>query len=284
MPRQSRKLQANVEEITEMQTTPPSGGSPGTSGVPEHIIKFLNALPVTGDVLQWIEGFREALRLVLGDVDRISVKINTNCDLANPNRSQNMLEINQHMVKEKNSPETFEVTTGDKDKVGEQVIKEFREQGHPIDDYHPPHYFDYYYEGKAYIGTLLLLRDRSKTPISAKTVETMKALEQFILFALSDLVTRHYYARPIDRVFYDLLLNMVREAGLSSQDMRILSLMLLGYSYKQVGDKMDVTIDTVRKHMKRIYRKTRTGSLAELFAKYFTPRLGIQGLGEEDSL
>ncbi len=284
MPRPTRKLsQANVEEIKEMQTTPPSGGSPGTPIVPEHMIRFLNALPVTGDIVGWIEAFREALRQMLGDVDRISMKINTNCDLSNPHRNV-ALEIAQHMLPAKNVGDSVHVSTSDKGFPGEELINEFRQLGHPVDDYHPPHYFDYYFAGKAYLGTILLLRDRSKTPISDRTLETVRALEPFILFALSDLVTRHYYARPIDRVFNEILLGMVQEAGLSAQDMRILSLMLLGYSYKQVADRMEVTIDTVRKHMKRIYRKTRTGSLAELFAKYFTPRLGIQGLGEEDSL
>jgi DNA-binding CsgD family transcriptional regulator len=112
----------------------------------------------------------------------------------------------------------------------------------------------------------------------------MASLEPFLIFALSDLVTRHYYAKPIDRVFTDILRELSLDSGLSTQDIRILSLMLLGYSYKQVADRMELSIDTIRKHMKRIYRKTRTGSLAELFAKYFTPRLGIEGLGEDNSL
>ena len=120
--------------------------APRNPGVPEHILKFLNALPLTGDVVAWIEAFREALRQMLGDVDRISMKINTNCDLLNPDRSQPLLDITQHMIQDKKSSETFEVITGDKGKVGEQLIKEFRDLGFPIDDCTSSHYLDYFYK------------------------------------------------------------------------------------------------------------------------------------------
>src|ERR1041384_1234385 len=52
--------------------------------IPEHILRFLNSLPVTGDPVQWISTFREELRLLLGDVDRVGINININCDLQNP--------------------------------------------------------------------------------------------------------------------------------------------------------------------------------------------------------
>lgn len=253
--------------------------------IPDHVLQFLNALPVTGDTVEWINTFREALKCMLGDVDRVAVQVNLNCDLEHPERYTPTIDISQLSTTSRRSAQTVVMTTQwEGQNPAEKMIEEFRQMGYPLSDYHAPHSFSYHYGSNAYLGTILLFRERTKQPITDRTLEAMASLEPFIVFALSDLVTRHYYAKPIDRVFGEILTELGREAGLSSQDNRILSLMLLGYSYKQVADRMELSIDTIRKHMKRIYRKTRTGSLAELFAKYFTPRLGIEGLGEDNSL
>jgi len=285
MPRQSRKSSQNSQNaVAEMPVHAPAEYEPGSSNIQEHVRTFLNALPMTGDVVEWIEAFREALRTMLGDVDRVVVKINTYCNLIDPEaQERRSMEIAQYPQQTGGSSETV-VTSSENGVTAELLIKGLQQLGHSLEDYYPPHSYDYYFEGKAYLGTILLLRERRKPPISEQSDATMRGLESFLVFTLSDLVARHYYFRPVNRLFYDILLGLVQDVGLSTQDIRILSYMLLGYSYKQVGEKMDVTIDTVRKHMKRIYRKTRTGSLSEVFAKYFSPRFGIQGLGEDDSL
>jgi DNA-binding CsgD family transcriptional regulator len=273
-----------TEETVEIETSAPEKAGSLPPLVPENILQFLNALPLTGDSVEWINAFREGLKNVLGDVDRVALAVNINCNLQHPEQSE-WITIWQHSMTVSGSSQTAVTNSNVEGKTqAEKMIEEFRQMGYPLDEYHAPLSFNYSYGGKAYLGTILLFRDRTKQPISARTIDAMAALEPFFVFALSDLVSRHYYARPIDRVFTDILKELAGESGLSTQDIRILSLMLLGYSYKQVADRMELSIDTIRKHMKRIYRKTRTGSLAELFAKYFTPRLGIEGLGEDNSL
>lgn len=283
MPRQSRKSTQNaVNAVAEIPAPTPVEIPMALVDIPVNVLRFLNELPMTGDVVEWIESFRDVLHRMLGDVDRVAVKVNTNCDLINPETYKPTFEVVQYPQQKGETSETVVTPLENGTPPSQALIGDLREFGHSLDDYHPPLAYDYFYAGCAYLGTILLFRERSKQPISEKTNATMHALQAFMNFVLSDLVTRNYYFRPINRVFYDILLGLIKEAGLSMQDVRILSYMLLGYSYKQVGDRMKVTIDTVRKHMKRIYRKTKTGSLAELFAKYFTPRLGIQGLGEDD--
>ncbi|HVZ38530.1 MAG TPA: LuxR C-terminal-related transcriptional regulator [Candidatus Kapabacteria bacterium] len=261
-----------------------SGGSPGTPLLPDHVVEFLNALPMTGNTVDWINGFRDALRKLLGDVDRVAVKINENCYLNDPGRHQplavSMLRTGSNKVAE---TAVMAMAIGGT-APSHAFIEEIRSIGHNLDEYHPPLCYDYHYDGTAYLGSILLFRERVKAPISERSAEAMQALEPFIIFALSDVVTRHHYEKPIDRVFSEILMQVARESNLSTQDIRILTLMLMGLSYKQVADRMELSIDTIRKHTKRIYRKTRTGSLPELFAKYFTPRIGIEGLGEDDGL
>lgn len=253
--------------------------------IPDNIMEFMSSLPITGDVVEWMTAFSEALRKLLGDVDRVAVRVDVACDLINASPKAGAVEVIQAASPSKKASETV-VTTAQRNDVPPSA--KFREEliASAPDGvvYHMPDCYDYYYRGTAYLGSILLLRERSRPPISERTRTAMKGMEPFIIFAFSDIVTRHHYMQPIDRVFNSILNEVSIESNLSVQDLRILSLMLMGLSYKQVADRMELSIDTIRKHTKRIYRKTRTGSLPELFAKYFSPRMGIEGLGEENSL
>lgn len=292
MPRQiHRSAEGDLAdvEVAEIPASHPFAAHPaGKTGplIPDHVVNFLNDLPMTGDVVEWIDAFRDTLRRMLGDVDRVAIRVNTHCNLNNPEEQDTVMV--EHVQHARNSHRHTDTIVDTKPWEGrapaEQFIDELQALGHSLSEYHPPVNFDYYYAGSAYIGTILLFRERGKQPISERTRSAMKALEPFLVFALSDLVTRHHYAKPTDRIFNGILDEVARSSNLSVQDIRILSLMLMGLSYKQVADRMELSIDTIRKHTKRIYRKTRTGSLPELFAKYFSPRLGIEGLGEDESL
>ncbi len=253
--------------------------------LPDHVVQFLNALPTVGDMTAWMELFREGLRTFLGDIDRVAVRVNPNCPLEWPEDYNPSSRITQLVLDPIKASETVMMTTQLNDLApSASLLLDLASNGHQLDEYHAPLCYDYYFAGKAYLGSVLLFRERGKSPISERTRNVMASLEPFMVFVLSDLVTRHFFARPVDRLFMEILSQVADEGNLSSQDTRILSLMLLGLSYKQVADRMDLSIDTIRKHTKRIYRKTRTGSLPELFAKYFSPRFGIEGLGEDDSL
>lgn len=292
MPRPTRTIgDAGGADLLELPVpTRPTTSMPmpnSTAGplIPENIMEFMNALPVTGEVVEWILAFREALRKLLGDVDRVAVRVDTYCDLINASPRSGAIEIIQIASPTKKASETVVTTELRNDLPPSAKFRaEVLASGPEGVAYHVPDCYDYYYRGTAYLGSILLLRERSRTPISERTRAAMKGLEPFIIFAFSDVVTRHHYMQPIDRVFNSILTEVSRESNLSVQDLRILSLMLMGLSYKQVADRMELSIDTIRKHTKRIYRKTRTGSLPELFAKYFSPRMGIEGLGEENSL
>ncbi|MBS1910744.1 MAG: helix-turn-helix transcriptional regulator [Bacteroidetes bacterium] len=292
MPRIIRKTaEGDIAELPErpaaVRMNPGlSGASSGAPLLPDHVVEFLNALPMTGNTVDWINGFREALRKLLGDVDRVAIRVNANCNLSNPQEYRPTHEVAQLVSNAKKGDELTTLTSYAMagETPAQTFIAELCSAGHTLNEYHPPLCHDYYYGGTAYIGTILLFRERVKTPISERTIEAMAMLEPFIIFTFSDVITRHFYERPIDRVFGEILREVARESNLSTQDIRILTLMLMGLSYKQVADRMELSIDTIRKHTKRIYRKTRTGSLPELFAKYFTPRIGIEGLGEDDSL
>ena len=122
---------------------------------------------------------------------------------------------------------------------------------------------------------MILWRERVNPPIRSETLAIMAVIEPFLIFMLSDLVARHQQAKPGDRTFNEALGIMSQEARLTEQERRVVILQLFGHSYQDIADRLHLSLDTVRKHVKSIYRKTGTGSYTELFAKYFTPRLGF---------
>jgi transposase len=249
--------------------------SDGDVGIPPHVVRFLNALPTTGDGTEWVLRFREALRLVLGDIDRISISVNLECDLNSTGSSEVSAIVSQYVGQSEDDEErTVDVMSGRNiESNAQRVLEGMRRQGFPFNEYRPPVTFEYYYQGNAYLGTIIFWREVKKMLISQETVETMKGIEPFLIFALSDLVIRHKADNPVDGVFNSALNEMIADAGLSSQEQRIVILQLMGQSYKEIADTLNVSLDTVKKHFKQIHRKTGTRGQAELFAKYFTSRL-----------
>lgn len=242
------------------------------SQVSPDILSFLNALPSTMNPVEWINAFREALLELFDDIDRISLIVNTLCDLREPEQYVPTVSIAHHTQGGADVQGSISVTAVSGSQH-EGILEDFRKQGFPLHDYHPPHGFDYHYEGQAYLGTIFLWREVTESPISDHTVEVIRSLERFLTFMLTDLVTRHQYGKPVDRVFYQAFERLVEEAALSPQERRIIVLQLLGHSYKDMADVMSVTVDTIKKHFKQIHRKTGTRGQAELFAKYFTANL-----------
>jgi DNA-binding CsgD family transcriptional regulator len=55
---------------------------------------------------------------------------------------------------------------------------------------------------------------------------------------------------------------------LSEREKQVVDGIVAGLSYKLVADNMNVSIDTVRKHIKNIYRKLHINSKGELIARY----------------
>jgi transposase/DNA-binding CsgD family transcriptional regulator len=237
----------------------------------ESLACFVNQLPSAFDVVEWINEFRIILQRFLGDVDRISVDVNCGCNLLDPQSYAPSLLMMQNV--ETRVANVSVVRRDIEGSFSEQLLRNFREHDFPFDDYHPPHSIEFYLADRAHLGTIILWRDRHKSPISRATIEVLELLEPFLRFILTDVVMRHHYAHPADRVFHDVVDEMVADAGLTMQERRILILRLLGDSCKVIACKLGISQNAVRKHITSVHRKTGTQSSIELFARYFTPRI-----------
>ena len=236
-------------------------------------IRFLNSLPTANNTIQWISEFREALRLLLGDVDRISIDFDYTFDLTHPGGATGTIRAAEYFDEDTGavvlvSPERSVSSPT------ERILSDFRTKAFPFHMYHEPIAFEYHISG-TYIGTMLLWRSKERPPISPRTQTRVTELEPFIIFMMTDLVARHQTARPSHHAFHDALTLLARESNLTEAELQVAILLLFGHSYKQIAERIHVSLDAVRKRVGRIYRKTGTASVTELFAKYFSHRMGI---------
>lgn len=143
------------------------------------------------------------------------------------------------------------------------------------EDYYPPVIYHYFYGEGAYLGTILLLRACDRSPISDRTLHAMEGLRPFLVFALSDLVARHNCAKPISAVFHDVLQGIAWETKLTSRELQVLTLHMFGEKYGEIAQRLYISVDTVKKHVKKVHRKTGARSATELFARYFSPLIDL---------
>lgn len=57
------------------------------------------------------------------------------------------------------------------------------------------------------------------------------------------------------------------ESTLSARETELLQLLIRGYSYKMIAGELGITLETVRTHIKRIYRKMQVNSATEAIYK-----------------
>ena len=61
--------------------------------------------------------------------------------------------------------------------------------------------------------------------------------------------------------------------NLSKREKEVLEYLVLGLSYKMIASKMNITYDTVRAHIKKIYEKLHVSSMTEAVAKAISSKM-----------
>ena len=81
-------------------------------------------------------------------------------------------------------------------------------------------------------------------------------------------------ARKVLNQFHNILPDEMKEDfHLSPREKEVLSLLVDGLSYKMIAGKLNITYDTVRAHMKKIYEKLHVTSMTEAVAKAINQKL-----------
>lgn len=74
-------------------------------------------------------------------------------------------------------------------------------------------------------------------------------------------------AKKVLQQFQAILPEEEKDYHLSTREKEVLSLLVDGLSYKMIAAKLNITYDTVRAHMKKIYEKLHVASMTEAVVK-----------------
>ena len=234
------------------------------------LLRLLGELPALELIIQKSEAIRDAIQDMFRDVDRVTLSINGGCPIIDYENYEPTIFIAQNGPANE-SPNPISVGRGDESHE-ERTLRILGSLNFEFELYHAPHTIVYDYRGSAYLGVLQLWTNRNREPLSAETIDMMNVLEPVWHFIFAGVALDHQARNPIDQVFNKALSKLVKEFKLSAQEHRVLVFRLLGYPYKETASLLNISIDTIRHHLKSIYAKTGTGSLAELFARHFTPK------------
>jgi DNA-binding NarL/FixJ family response regulator len=80
-------------------------------------------------------------------------------------------------------------------------------------------------------------------------------------------------AAQLLRTFSELQPSKDDNYNLSSREREVLQWLVNGYSYKMSASQMNISMDTVRSHIKKIYEKLHVNSKSEAGAKAFKDQL-----------
>jgi DNA-binding CsgD family transcriptional regulator len=241
----------------------------------EKFFQLLNSLPTNAAPVEWARSFIKAVQKFFEEVDRLSITINLHCDLNDPHDNPIYMATSQIVNAVATDGEIYTVISKTDGSHARRIRENFRQAGFPFHEYYEPHIVECYFADKNYLGVVAFWRKRIHPPFTQHSIERFTALRPFLTFALSYIVARNQQLRPQEELFKQVITGIVDSAGFNDQEIRVVVLLMYGYSYQQIADQLCIALDTVRKHIKNIYRKTNTHSISELFAKYFTPRLWL---------
>jgi len=80
-------------------------------------------------------------------------------------------------------------------------------------------------------------------------------------------------AKKVLQQFQAILPEAEEDYHLSAREKEVLGLLVDGLSYKMISAKLNITYDTVRAHMKKIYEKLHVASMTEAVAKAINQKL-----------
>ena len=88
-----------------------------------------------------------------------------------------------------------------------------------------------------------------------------------------DVVILLNIAKKVLNQFQAILPEKEKDYHLSTREKEVLGLLVDGRSYKMIAGKLNITYDTVRAHMKKIYEKLHVASMTEAVAKALNQKL-----------
>ena len=248
------------------------------------------------DVKEWLFGLRRALLRFLPDVDHIILNIQHSLELSNLPQGFSDTIYRHHVLPDGTYVSTFKNPDGDGSPVVEphqRILQEGKSQGIPFDRYHPPVCLDLYLDsGKrtlhqlddyfTYLGTVILLRSIDRSPFPPSLSDNAEKLRPVLSYIFSGFIARRHQSNEIEYTVQKVFARMKSEQRLTIRETNVLRLEVYGHSYREIADILNISLSTVKTHIRSAYKKLGVGSISEVFGKFFSPRWNIGRNGEEE--
>ena len=232
----------------------------------------LNALQRSFDAVQTAKSLEDLIMTLVSNVDKVTVILETRSDLLEPERYNPTALLMQSITGAEPAPLDAKWAPSDADaSFSMKVYTDMRKREYPIHHYHEPIIFDLFYAGLVQIGAVFLWRSLRKPKLGNDAASAVNALRPFLEYVAANAVVWHQHRRPQEQVADAVLNEAVRRYSLTPQERAAATLQLLGYSYRQIAKSMNVTTETVKKHLSSVRRKSKTKSVIDLFATLFMP-------------
>ena len=85
-----------------------------------------------------------------------------------------------------------------------------------------------------------------------------------VFFILERFLNRYYTSRPLEQPVKTDLDSFFEKYGISKREGEIIELIIKGHSNREIEDKLFISLETVKKHIYNIYKKTRVKNRLQL--------------------
>ena len=251
------------------------GGRPtfASGDVSTRFTRFLNAIPMSYDVDEWVLTFRDALLRVLDGVDHVTVNVDVGSDLdgdeAHDMEVVVMKGATRSDIRAARNERAYAATVRGRS-PGKVLYEQARAHGFPVEKYYRPAIFDFYTDGTEFVGTILLWSRRGQ-PIPRATIEFMESLRGFITYVMNDCVVRQQLKEPELLHFKDVLLSIAYRIGLTAREQEIFFLQMAGVDRDEIAARLGIAPKTAKNHISAIYAKAGTNSYSDLLGRFMVP-------------
>lgn len=237
---------------------------------PPRFMRFINSIPTTYEVDEWVRQFRVALADVLDGVDKVSVLVDVGTGLdSSESKPLEVAVLKSVGTSARQRARTYTQSMR-KQTPGKMLAAQAERQGFPVEDYYPPSIHDFNSPTGDYVGTILLWSRRGR-PTPRHTLEFLETLRAFIVHLFTDCVLRYTRRDPELRLFKDMMVSVAGRIGLTPRETEVFGLLLLGVDRTEIPKRLHIGPSTLKKHVAAIHLKAGTTNFNELIARYYMP-------------
>ena len=237
----------------------------------EEFLRFTNSLKLESDLQKLIAMVREGLEELLVDVDAISVGPNLRCDTVNPQHYHPEFFLHQDAVREDRPVQVDKYFSPQKEL--QELIATLRYDHFPPSEYHAPYAYIYLLNKVAPVGYLMLWIRQDRGGLGLEILEFMERIKPFITYIFTSLVSHFNTAAPHKAMFIRNFEAFASRARLTLREQQALVHLLQGKTYMEAAELLYCTQEAVKSRVARIYRKSGTKNLGQIYKLLMTPFL-----------